>query len=135
MSLANDERRLEYCAEYKSDGRLILIGALARMKTVSSPELLKALHREQLRLRLGLAGFLLLTVIVFALAMSWLGQHDPLEPLLRVKLSLFGLLAVYAVGIGATAVYSRWIRMRREPAVRALIASNSNEEHSLWKRS
>lgn len=98
------------------------------MNTASTPESLKALHREQTRLRVGLAAFLIVTVIAFALMLSWLGQDGPLKPLLMVKASLLGLLVVYAVGIGVTVIYSRWIRVRREPAALALRMAGSKED-------
>jgi hypothetical protein len=104
------------------------------MNTASKAESLKALHREQMRLRAALATLLIVTVVAFALMLSWLGQEHPLKPLLMVKVSLLGLLVVYTVGIGVTAIYSRWIRIRREPAVLALRAENAKSLSSQGPR-
>jgi uncharacterized membrane protein (DUF485 family) len=80
-------------------------------------QVLRDLQREQQRLRVRLAAVLLTAICMFALLLSWLAQGDPLRPLLMVKVSLLGLIAVYAVSVGVATIYSRWIRMRREPAV------------------
>ena len=82
-------------------------------------QVLRELQREQMRLRIGLAAVLLAVTCAFALLLSWMGQGDPLRPLLAVKVSLFGLLTVYAVAVGVAAIYARWIRARRDPIVRA----------------
>jgi len=82
-------------------------------------QVLRELQREQVRLRIRLAAVLLAATCVFALMLSWLAQGDPLRPLLAVKASLLGLLAVYAVAVGVAAIYARWIRIRRDPIVRA----------------
>ena len=95
------------------------------MNADSAPESLTILHREQTRLRLVLAAILIAAVVAFALVLSNLGRESPLKPLLMVKASLLGLVGVYAVGIGVTAVYSRWIRVRREPLARSLAASKA----------
>lgn len=87
---------------------------------------LRDLQREELRLRVRLAIALIVAICVFALMLSWLAQGAPLQPLLLVKVSLLGLLAVYAVSVGAAAIYARWIRTRREPAVAA--ARNAKPE-------
>jgi uncharacterized membrane protein (DUF485 family) len=82
-------------------------------------QVLNELQREQMRLRLRLAIVLLVATCVFALMLAWLAQGDPLRPLLSVRASLLGLLAVYAVAVGVAAIYARWIRVRRDPIVRA----------------
>jgi len=82
-------------------------------------QVLRELQREQMRLRIGLAAVLLAATCVLALMLSWLAQGDPLRPLLMVKGSLLGLLAVYAGAVGVAAIYARWIRVRRDPTVRA----------------
>jgi hypothetical protein len=82
-------------------------------------QVLRDLQREQIRLRIRLAAVLLAATCAFALMLAWLAQGDPLRPLLAVKISLLGLLAVYAVAVGVAAIYARWIRVRRDPIVRA----------------
>jgi uncharacterized membrane protein (DUF485 family) len=81
-------------------------------------QVLRELQREQMRLRICLAIVLLAATCTFALVLAWLGQGDPLRPLLAVKISLLGLLSVYAVAVGVAAIYARWIRARRDPIVR-----------------
>jgi hypothetical protein len=88
------------------------------MNPMESPEL-RDLQREQMRLRVRLATVLLAAVCAFALMLAWLAQGDPLQPLLAVRVSLFGLLGVYAVAVGVAIIYARWIRTRRNPIVRA----------------
>ena len=82
--------------------------------------LLRELQREQMRLRVRLAVVLIASICAFALFLSWLAQRDPLRPLLTVQLSLIALLSVYAVSVVVVAIYARWIRVRREPAVLAV---------------
>jgi ACR3 family arsenite efflux pump ArsB len=82
-------------------------------------QVLRNLQREQMRLRLGLATVLLAATCAFALMLAWLAQGDPLRPLLAVKTSLLGLLVVYAIAVAVAAIYARWIRVRRDPLVRA----------------
>jgi len=80
---------------------------------------LQPLYRAQRRLRIALATVLIAVTCLFALIVSWLGQDSPLRPLLLVKVSFWALVAVYAVGVGAAAIYARWIRREREPLLRA----------------
>jgi hypothetical protein len=84
---------------------------------------LQSLQREQNRLRIGLAVWLLLTTVLFALAMSWLAQDSALRPLQSVGFSFIALTIAYAVGVAVAAVYSRWIRAYRDAAVKRLGAA------------
>jgi uncharacterized membrane protein (DUF485 family) len=102
------------------------------MSAFSSPEL-QQLHRDQNRLRVRLAVVLLGALCLFALLLSWLGQDNPLRPLLLVKISLIGLLTVYAVGVGVAAIYARWIRDHRDQAVSAHQAASSPSSSSTEK--
>ncbi len=81
------------------------------------PEALHELQRDQSRLRIGLAVVLLLALCLYALLLSWLAQDTPLGPLLLVKVTLYALLTVYGVSVAAAAIYTRWIHIRRDPAL------------------
>ena len=96
----------------------ITIVRQGRMNPTKSQVLLD-LQREQMRLRIRLAAVLLAAICAFALMLAWLAQGNPLRPLLAVKVSLIGLLSVYAVAVGVAAIYARWIRVRRDVVVRA----------------
>ena len=98
------------------------------MNTPPGSESLIKLQQEQTRLRIWLAALLIAAVCVFALSISWLGRESPVRPLLSVKASLFLLLSVYAVAVGISWVYARWIKVRREPAVRDSIAKNNKQD-------
>jgi hypothetical protein len=83
-------------------------------------EALRILQQRQSRLRAGLAAVLLIATCLFALLLSWLAQATPLTPLLMVKVSFIALVIVYGIGVGVAAIYARWIRVHREPALRAI---------------
>jgi hypothetical protein len=89
---------------------------------------LRALQLEQSRIRISLAVVLLSVTCLFALLLSWLAQDTPLGPLLLVKASLYALLAVYGVSVGAAAIYARWIRVRREPVLNGIKSSGLQKE-------
>jgi hypothetical protein len=109
------------------------------MNTSSTPASLADLQREQIRLRAWLAVLLIVTICAFALLLSWLAQDSPLQPLLMVKVTLLGLVTVYAVGVGVAAIYARWIHVRREPAVREyidkhMVDRNMDNKNSVEKK-
>jgi hypothetical protein len=76
---------------------------------------LQSLRREQTRLRTRFAIVLVGTICLFALFLSWLAQDNPIAPLVMAKVSMIGIGAVYAIGLITAALYTRWIRTRRQP--------------------
>lgn len=93
--------------------------------TVHRQQDLRTLQQAQNRLRMALAAVLLAATCLFALLLSWLAQGMPLRPLLLVKVSFIALVSVYGIAVGVAAIYARWIRTLREPALRALQSERS----------